>query len=98
MGKAKTTWLDDRGTPKQIEDQAQRLGHFMAAMADGKIDDAELAAQEKRLVERLREVEPMLDEKQHEAVTNLIVELAAYDIMRFTHTLGSARPKKQFVG
>ena len=79
-------------------ERARRLETFLAAMADGRIDEAELEAQEQRLVQVMREVEPLLDEKLHAKVTQLLCELTAYDIMQAVHTMQQARPKTAFRG
>jgi hypothetical protein len=41
----------------------------------------------------MKEVEPMLDDKQHAKVTQLLCELTAYDIMQTLHGVQQARPK-----
>ena len=43
-------------------------------------------------------VEPLLDEKLHAKVTQLLCELTAYDIMQAVHTMQQARPKTAFRG
>jgi hypothetical protein len=94
----KSKWFDEASNTSLIDEQAQKLGPFLAAMADGKIDSAEVKAQEGRLVAAMREAEPLLNDEQHAKVTNLLVELAAYDLMQVLHTLHAARPKTRFVG
>lgn len=91
-------WLDENTDEPMIAERAQRLETFLAAMADGKIDEDELQAQEQRLVQVMREVEPLLDEKLHDKVTQLLCELTAYDIMQAVHTMQQARPKTAFRG
>ena len=56
-----------------IAEQAQRLESFLAAMADGVIDESELQAQEARLVKLMKEVEPLLDDELHAKVTRAAV-------------------------
>ena len=91
-------WLDEDTDEPMIAEQAQRLETFLAAMADGRINEAELQAQEQRLVRAMRDVEPLLDEKLHAKVTQLLCELTAYDIMQAVHTMQQARPKTAFRG
>ena len=98
MAGKKSHWLDENTDEPMIAEQAQRLETFLAAMADGKIDETELQAQEQRLVQVMREVEPLLDEKLHAKVTQLLCELTAYDIMHAVHTMQQARPKTAFRG
>jgi hypothetical protein len=98
MADKKSHWLDENTDEPMIAEQAQRLEVFLAAMADGRIDEAELQAQQQRLVNLMREVEPLLDEKLHAKVTQLLCELTAYDIMHAVHTMQQARPKTAFRG
>lgn len=95
---AKSQWFDEVSNTSLIDEQAQKLGPFLTAMADGQIDAAEVKAQEDRLVAIMREVEPLLSEAQHAKVTQLLVELTAYDLMQVLHTIHAARPKTRFVG
>ena len=94
----KQSWLDDKAETSLIDSYVQKLGTFVDAMADGRIDDAELAAQEKRLTTLMKEVEPSLNDAQHAQVTKLLGELSAYNIMQTLNSLQSARPKTKFRG
>jgi len=98
MAGKKSHWLDEDTDEPMIAEQAQRLEAFLAALADGRVDEGELQAQQQRLVQQMREVEPLLDEKLHAKVTQLLCELTAYDIMHAVHTMQQARPKTAFRG
>jgi hypothetical protein len=93
----KQSWLDDKSNPL-IDDYVQKLSTFVDAMADGRIDDRELADQEKRLIASLKEVEPTLNDAQHAQVTKLLCELTAYNVMQTLYSLQSSRPKSTFQG
>lgn len=93
----RTPWLDDTDHP-QLETYARRLESFVQTMADGRVDEGEIKAQESRLVDLMREVEPMLDDTVHEKVTRLLCELTAYDLMQIIHTMQQARPRTKFRG
>jgi hypothetical protein len=97
MAATKQSWLDEKQSP-QIDAYVQKLGTFVDAMADGRIDDKELTDQEKRLVALMKEVEPTLNETQHGQVTKLLCELTAYNVMQTLNSLQSARPKTKFQG
>ncbi|HEV3002893.1 MAG TPA: hypothetical protein VGX78_00460 [Pirellulales bacterium] len=97
-GAAKLTWLDDVSHQPTIERYARRLSPFVEAMADGKIDDAELKAQEGRLVKLMKEVEPALPAALHAKVTQLLYELTAYDVMQILHAMEQSRPRAVFQG
>ncbi len=89
----RTEWLDDKTDTPLIDDYARSLGSFLDALADGRVDSKELKAQEKRLVALMKEVEPKLDDDQHELVTQLLCEVTAYSIMQVLHELHAARSK-----
>jgi hypothetical protein len=91
-------WLDLATETPLIQEQAEKLSGFIAAMADGKIETHELHAQEARLVEIMKRVEPELSDKLHADVTRLLCELTAYNIMHTLHEVASARPKTKFRG
>jgi hypothetical protein len=94
----KMSWLDAESHQPVIERYARRLGPFVEAMADGKIDESEVQAQEKRLVKLMKEVEPTLSPALHERVTQLLYELTAYNLMHILHSMEQARPKSTFQG
>ena len=91
-------WFDEKTHAPLIEEYARHLDTFLSTMADGKVDDGELRAQEGRLVKLMEEVEPQLDDALHEKVTRLLCELCASDIMHLMHTMERARPKTTFRG
>ncbi len=91
MAKRKS-WLDDKTQEPLIDQYAQKLSSFIDALADGRVDAAEVERQEERLVSLMKEVEPSLDDATHEKVTQLMCELSAYNLMQFLHSLHEARP------
>lgn len=91
-------WFDETAHEPLIENYARQLDSFIQTMADGVVDDGEIKAQEKRLLAVMKEVEPLLDDKVHAKVTQLLCELTAYDIMQMLHSFQEARPKTQFRG
>ena len=92
------SWLDGKSQMPLIDEYTQKLSEFVAAISDGHVDDAELAAQEKRLVTLMSEVEPALDDALHGKITQLLCELTAFNVMQTLHSLQSNRPKTQFQG
>src|SRR5512140_2593491 len=92
----KSSWFDETTHEPLIAEQARRLDSFLAALADGQIDESELQAQEERLVTLMRDIEPQLDAPLHAKVTQLLCELTAYDIMQSLHALQQSRPKTVF--
>jgi hypothetical protein len=95
---SRTEWLDEKSDTPLIGQYVERLGSFLDAMADGKIEASELKAQEARLVALMKTVEPELGDELHEKVTHLLCELSAYNIMHTIHDLVEGRPKTKFRG
>jgi hypothetical protein len=94
----RTRWLDPRTDTPLLQRYARRMKSFLDAMADGVIEKHELKEQEARLVALMKEVEPKLEDSLHEKVTNLLCELAVYDLMQMLHTMQEARPAPRFRG
>lgn len=95
---ARQSWLDEKTQTPLIDDYAKELNTFIDAMADGRIDDTELSAQEQRLVALMKEIEPQLDDTQHEKVTQLLCEMTAYSVMQLLCEVQKARPQTVFQG
>lgn len=95
---ARQSWLDEASGAPVIDQYARQLSTFLEAVADGKVDDRELKAQEGRVAALMREIEPKLDDAMHEKVTKLLCELAAYDVMQVIHGVTAQRPKTKFKG
>jgi hypothetical protein len=92
------SWLDDKAQTPLIDGYVQKLTTFVDALADGQVEDKEVKAQEQRLTKLMKEVEPLLDDAQHEQVTKLLCEITAYNIMQTLNSLQSARPHAEFHG
>jgi hypothetical protein len=90
-------WLDSDGGVI-VDDAAKHLTHFMQAMADGRISPTELADQEKRVADLMREVEPKVPADLRDKLTRLLAELTAFNIMQMLHEVESHRPKTKFRG
>jgi aldehyde:ferredoxin oxidoreductase len=87
---ARTSWINDESTP-DLDAHVGQLEHFASSLADGVVDASELSTQEKNLVAAMKEVEGTLSDEQHEKVTKLLAELAAYSVMRTLHEMAQAR-------
>ena len=92
---ARTSWFDDSENPL-IEEQVQKLDSFVEAMSDGVVEKQELHKQQERLIAAMKAAETGLNDQQHAAVTKLLIELSAYNVMRLLHELQSVRVKKSF--
>lgn len=98
MADTRQSWLDATTQAPLINQYTEQLTTFLDALADGKIEDNELAAQEARLKKAMQDVEPQLDATLHPAVTRLLCELTAYNIMHTLSDLQKARPHSTFQG
>ena len=90
---ARASWIDDDSHP-DLDAHVASLHHFTASLADGVIDDQELATQEVNLVAAMKAVEGSLNDDQHAKVTKLLAELTAYSVMRTLHDMAQARVQK----
>ncbi len=95
---ARAPWFDAAKHKPLISEYAERMQPFIKAMADGRVDEAEVDAQEKRLMASMKEVEPLLNNKVHGKVTRLLCEMAAYDLMQALHAVQSSRSQSVFRG
>lgn len=95
---AKSQWLDENSNLPNLAERAQGLESFMTAIADGRVTDDELKAQEQRLAALMKEIEPQLEPKLRDRVTELLCELTAYDLMQMLHLMQQSKPKTAFRG
>ena len=95
---ARMSWFDETTAMPVIDEQVEKLASFADAIADGVIERKELDAQQKTLVATMRSVEGTLNDAQHEAVTRLLVELSAYNVMRTLHELQTDRLQRTLSG
>jgi predicted transcriptional regulator len=88
---AKSDWFDDTTDTPVIDEQMNKLEHFVASMADGVIEKGELEKQQSSVVAAMKAVEGELNDAQHAKVTRLLLELSAYNVMRLLHELQQKR-------
>lgn len=93
---ARIDWFDEKKDTPVIDEQVEKLAHFVDAMADGVIEKAELEKQQSSVVQAMKAVQSDLNDAQHEKVTRLLVELSAYNVMRLLHELQQTRLQRAF--
>ena len=93
---ARTSWFDEKAEHEAIQERASKLESFTSALADGVVSKQELTGQEQRLVAVMKKLEPELSDDLHAKVTNVLVELTAYNVMRLLHELQSERARMSF--
>jgi hypothetical protein len=94
----RVNWFDDKTQTPVIDQYARKMTTFLDVLADGKVDDREIKAQESRVVDLMKEIEPKLDDALHAKVTALLCELTAYDLMQTFYQMQQARPRTVFRG
>ncbi|MGE3164993.1 MAG: hypothetical protein AB7O52_08805 [Planctomycetota bacterium] len=93
---ARTRWFDETTNLPILDQKVQELESFTTAMADGKIEKQELDRQYDRLSAAMKAVETDLSDPLHAKVTDMMVELTAYSIMRTLHELQAERLRSRF--
>ena len=93
---ARTSWFDDKAEHEAIQARATKLDAFTSALADGVVSKQELTGQEQRLLQATKTLEPQLTDDLHAGVTNVLVELTAYNVMRLLHELQRERARLAF--
>lgn len=94
----RTNWFDEQTQTPLIDQHARKLGTFLEALADGRIDEQEIKAQEARVYNLMKEIDPQLDDALHAKVTELLCELTAYDLMQMLREMQAKRPQTKFRG
>lgn len=84
-------WFDAATDSQLLSEYARKLDSFQQALADRRVDVKELEAQEKRVVDLMKDVEPLLEPEAYEKVTRLLCEVTAYDLMTAFHLAGKSR-------
>ena len=93
---ARMSWFDEDAAHPVVLESVNKLESFTSALADGVVEKSELAAQEQRLVAAMKYLEVELSDDLHAKVTNVLVELTAYNVMRLLHELHAERARMAF--
>ena len=93
---ARTSWFDENDAHPVVLESVSKLESFTSAMADGVVEKNELDVQEHRLVAAMKHLEVELSDELHDKVTNVLVELTAYNVMRLLHELHTERARMVF--
>ena len=80
----------------RVLESVNKLESFTSAFADGLVEKNELAGQDQRLAAAMKHVEAGLTDDLHAKVTNVLVELTAYNVMRLLHELQTKRARMVF--
>ena len=92
----RTSWFDEKAEHEAIQERASKLESFTSSLADGVVSKQELGGQEQRLVAAMKKLEPARSDDLHAKVTDVLVELTAYNVMRLLHELQAERMRMAF--
>ena len=92
----RTSWFDEKAEHEAIQERASKLESFTSSLADGVVSKQELGGQEQRLVAAMKTLEPALSDDLHAKVTDVLIELTAYNVMRLLHELQAERARMAF--
>jgi len=84
-------WFDAATDSPLLTEYARKLDSYKGVIAEREVEIAELEAQEKRVVDLMKEVEPLLAPDVYEKVTELLCEITSYDMMSAFHLASKAR-------
>ena len=73
-----TRWFDPDTNETMFAQYVDKMASWQAAIADGKIDEQEVAQQAQRVEDLLRKLEPQLDADLHQQLTEVFYELAVF--------------------
>jgi predicted transcriptional regulator len=93
---ARNSWFDEKAEHPIIQEQVNKLQSFTNALADGMVEKKELNDQEQRLIAAMKGLEPELRDELHAKVTQVLVELTAYNIMPLLHELHAEHARVAF--
>lgn len=91
-------WLDENTDLPALDERASSLQHFADSMADGVIDADELSTQTDNVVKAMKAVQGRLSDEEHALVTDLLLELTAFNIMSTLHEFSASRLRGSFKG
>jgi hypothetical protein len=82
---ARDGWFDGQGVDLLRDEFLEDHDGWRRYIADGQITASEILEQESRIIEMLKEVEPTLNDKQHEALTKVLLEYEVLVNMALVH-------------
>ena len=82
---ARDGWFDGKGVDLLRDEFLVTHPGWKKYIADGEIDASEILEQENRIIGMLRELEPKLDDAQHEMLTKTLLEYEVLVNMALVH-------------
>jgi hypothetical protein len=73
---ARAGWFDPNTNELEFSGYFDKMESWQRALADGKVEAAEVRAQAERVAGLLKDLEPKLDDALHARVTQVLYELA----------------------
>jgi hypothetical protein len=79
---SRISWFDQEKGPLYLSEYFQRMSSWQQAIADGKITPEEIREQASRVISLLKEVEPLVNETEHQVITETLYEMAVLQAMQ----------------
>jgi hypothetical protein len=82
---ARDGWFDGQGVDLLRDEFLEDHAAWRRYIADGQITASEILEQESRIIDMLKQIEPTLDDKQHENLTKVLLEYEVLVNMALVH-------------
>jgi hypothetical protein len=79
---SRISWFDQEKGPLYLSEYFQRMDSWQQAIADNKITPEEIRDQASRVIALLKEVEPLVNETEHQVITETLYEMAVLQAMQ----------------
>jgi hypothetical protein len=79
---SRISWFDQEKGPLYLSEYFQRMGSWQQAIADNRITPEEIRDQASRVIALLKEVEPLVNETEHQVITETLYEMAVLQAMQ----------------
>lgn len=82
---ARDGWFDGKGIDLLRDEFLETHEGWQSYIADGQITAGEILEQETRIVQMLREIEPLIEDSVHEKLTKVLLEYEVLVNMALVH-------------
>jgi hypothetical protein len=79
---SRISWFDQEKGPLYLSEYFQRMDSWQQAIADNRITPEEIRDQASRVIALLKEVEPLVNETEHQVITETLYEMAVLQAMQ----------------
>jgi hypothetical protein len=79
---SRISWFDQEKGPLHLSEYFQRMDSWQQAIADNRITAEEIRDQASRVIALLKEVEPLVNDEEHQVITETLYEMAVLQAMQ----------------